>query len=228
VSGARERVLARIDSALATVPVEERPEDVAVARTYEVAGSRGPEAVVDLFIDRVTEYRGRVMRCRSGDVAATIAAVLAELTAPRIAVPSAVASEWCPTTVEAVIADELSARELDEVDGAITGAALAIAVTGSIVLDGGAACGHRALSLVPDLHLCVVAETQVVETVPEAIRRLQSDGLRWPITIISGPSATSDIELQRVEGVHGPRRLVVILVTAAAAGPAPTAATAPP
>ena len=114
---------------------------------------------------------------------------------------------------EVVEDDGLSVRELDELDGALTGCAVAIAETGTFVLDGGSGQGRRALTLVPDLHICVVREDQVVGLVPEAVGKLE-DAVRTgrPLTFVSGPSATSDIELDRVEGVHGPRVLHVVLV----------------
>ena len=123
--------------------------------------------------------------------------------------PAALPGAWRPDGLELVVDDGLSPRELDALDGALTGCALAIAETGTIVLDGGELSGRRALTLVPDLHVCVVEAAQVVATVPDAIRAL--DRARGPITLVSGPSATSDIELSRVEGVHGPRRLEVVL-----------------
>jgi L-lactate dehydrogenase complex protein LldG len=114
--------------------------------------------------------------------------------------------------VELVEDDALSPRQLDELDGALTTCAAACAVTGTIALDGGPGQGRRALTLLPDLHVCVVREAQIVETVPELVRRLESAATEGrPLVLVSGPSATSDIELQRVEGVHGPRRLVVIV-----------------
>ena len=125
------------------------------------------------------------------------------------AIPSGLRA-WRPERLELVEDHGLSARDLDALDGALTGCALAIAETGTIVLDGGERSGRRALTLVPDLHVCVVERAQVVATVPDAIRALE--GARGPFTFVSGPSATSDIELDRVEGVHGPRRLEVLLV----------------
>jgi L-lactate dehydrogenase complex protein LldG len=125
-------------------------------------------------------------------------------------------ADWLPSGLEAVVDEGIAVHDLDRIPGAVTGCALAIAETGTIVLDCGHRQGRRALTLVPDFHLCVVEETQVLDGVPAAIRRL-AEGLRGerrPVTFVSGPSATSDIELSRVEGVHGPRRLEVVLVRA--------------
>ena len=136
---------------------------------------------------------------------AFILASCSVLSVVAFAAPSGLPAAWLPERVEE---DDLSAADLDGLDGVVTGCALAIAETGTIVLDGAAECGRRAITLVPDLHVCIVRTDQVVQTVPEGIALL--DPLR-PLTFISGPSATSDIELRRVEGVHGPRRLVVVL-----------------
>jgi L-lactate dehydrogenase complex protein LldG len=131
-----------------------------------------------------------------------------------MAVPTDLPSDWRPDGVELVVDEGLSASTLDGVDGALTGCALAIAEPGAIVLDAGPGQGRRALTLVPDYHLCVVLEESIVELVPEAVERLAaaiSEGR--PLTFIAGPSATSDIELNRVEGVHGPRTLHVVVVS---------------
>jgi L-lactate dehydrogenase complex protein LldG len=198
---AREDVLARVRTALRDVPAGE---------ALEPAGYEPPPApsgnAVARFAERVSDYRATVRE--ADDVAATIAQVCAEHEARRLGIPAAL--PWRPQGVELVEDHGLSARDLDELDGALTGCALAIAETGTIILDGGERSGRRALTLVPDLHVCVVERSQVVATVSDAIRAL--DGARGPFTFVSGPSATSDIELDRVEGVHGPRRLEVLLV----------------
>jgi L-lactate dehydrogenase complex protein LldG len=137
-----------------------------------------------------------------------VAEALAQRGARRVVVPPGLDLAGLPADIEAVAGDGLSPAELDAVDGVITGAAVAIAETGTIVLDGSPDQGRRALSLVPDYHLCLLRADQVVGLVPEALPRLDPSR---PLTWISGPSATSDIELDRVQGVHGPRTLEVIL-----------------
>jgi len=201
---ARDDVLARVRAALRDVPAEEA---LAVRQAYEPPPPPAGDPVVR-FAERVADYQATVRE--ADELAATIAGVCAEHDARRIGVPIGLLEGWRPEGLELVEDDGLSARELDALDGALTGCALAIAETGTIVLDGGERSGRRALTLVPDLHLCIVQRDQVVATVPEAIRALE--GARGPFTFVSGPSATSDIELDRVEGVHGPRRLEVLLV----------------
>jgi L-lactate dehydrogenase complex protein LldG len=199
---ARDDILARVRSALRDVPAGEDPLAPAYRSPPAPPGDR-----VALFVERVSDYRATVRE--AGDVAAVASRVCAEHGARRIAIPAALPDHWRPAGLDLIADDGLSARDLDALDGALTGCALAIAETGTIVLDGAARSGRRALTLVPDLHLCVVERSQVVATVPDAIRAL--DGRRGPFTLVSGPSATSDIELDRVEGVHGPRRLEVLL-----------------
>jgi L-lactate dehydrogenase complex protein LldG len=180
---ARSAVLGRIRAALGPAPAV--PE---VPRAYRPAGS--VPADVERFCERVADYQATVHRTPAGGVGD----VVARLCGPRTVRPGDP-----PPTV----------AELDEVDTVVTGCALAIAETGTIVLDGGEASGPRALTLVPDHHVCIVHEHQVVATVPDAIAALRPTA---PLTFVSGPSATSDIELERVEGVHGPRRLDVVVV----------------
>jgi L-lactate dehydrogenase complex protein LldG len=202
---AREVILTRIRDALADAPTP-----VVVPRDYEQALPPGTD-VVELFVERVSDYRATVHRTTAADLSTTLGRVLAAHRAGRIAVPAGVPSAWLERAGIDRVADEppLSHTELDALDGVVTGCAVAIAETGTIVLDGGPDQGRRALSLLPDLHVCVVRKDQVVGSVPEALARLAPTR---PQTWISGPSATSDIELQRVEGVHGPRRLDVVLV----------------
>jgi L-lactate dehydrogenase complex protein LldG len=168
---------------------------------------------VERFIDRVADYRATIERTTVDQLPNAIAARFESHGARRIATPAGVPDVWFAATAAERVSDDppLSHEALDGLDGTITGCAAAIAETGTIVLDAGPDQGRRALSLLPDLHVCVVRVDQVVGTVPEALARLDP---RRPQTWISGPSATSDIELQRVEGVHGPRRLAVILVDA--------------
>lgn len=212
---AREEVLARIRQALGPSPAIE-----AVPRHYRTADSaqRTPVELGELLAERLVDYRATVFRATADTVAEVVAdAVTAALDGrdrPRIGVPTGLPPAWLASPERGpfapVVDGDLSADELDALDGVITGAAVAIAETGTIVLDGYPTCGRRALTLVPDLHVCVVTAEQIVATVPEGIARL--DATR-PQTWISGPSATSDIELDRVEGVHGPRTLHVVLVS---------------
>ena len=149
---------------------------------------------------------------QTSDAAAAAAEVLAAQGARRIGIPRDLDERLRPAGVDLVEDEGLSPLELDELDGALTTCAAACAVTGTIALDGGPGQGRRALTLLPDLHVCVVREDQIVETVPELVRSLERAAAAGrPLVLVSGPSATSDIELERVEGVHGPRRLVVIV-----------------
>ena len=172
-------------------------------------------AVICLFVERLGLQRVDVRRVAAADVAAAVAEVCAERGVRRLGVPPALPFEWRPAGVDVVEDHDLTPADLDALDAALTGCTLAIADTGSLVLAAGPADGRRALSLVPDIHLCVVAADQVVPDLPAAMPRIA--GLirqeARPVLFVSGPSATSDIELQRVEGVHGPRQLVVLLVS---------------
>jgi L-lactate dehydrogenase complex protein LldG len=223
VSAARDEILARVRSALADVPAAEQPDDVVVARDYRTSDDRPRDELVALLCARLIDYKAQVRQVAAADVGDAVSQACAEMGLRRVVVADALPAQWLPGGVE-VVADRpepgaapgasgLSASELDEIDGAVTGCAAAIAETGTIVLDGGGRCGRRAITLVPDNHICVVGEDQVVGLVPEAIARLApAVGDRGvPVTLISGPSASSDIELTRVEGVHGPRHLLVLI-----------------
>lgn len=210
MSAAREEMLGRVRQAVAEA---EPPPDPCAEPAYRTTLDLGGDALRDLFAERVADYRATVTRVEPGGEADALAAACREHGAAHLAVPPGLPGEWRPGAVELVEDSGLSPAELDGLDGALTGAAVAIAETGTIVLDGGTRSGRRALTLVPDLHICVIEASQVVGLLPEAIARLHAaveEGR--PLTFVSGPSATSDIELSRVEGVHGPRTLHVMLV----------------
>jgi L-lactate dehydrogenase complex protein LldG len=214
MSEAKADMLRRIREALADVPASEIPEDVPVARSYRRSDDASRGELVARFIDRVAEYRAAVRRVSSDELPQAIALALAERGVNRLIVPRDLPEPWIPRHVDLLIDHPLSIAELDSGDGVLTACALGIAQTGTIVLDGGSGQGRRAITLIPDYHLCVIREDQIVGLVPEAVERLH-DAARAPgrpITWISGPSATSDIELNRVEGVHGPRTLEVLVV----------------
>jgi L-lactate dehydrogenase complex protein LldG len=206
VSTAREEVLGRIRTALADVPAGERPDDVPVARDYRRTLDLSAAEIVDLFAERVADYQASVRRVSLADLPG---AVVETLAGRRVAVPAGLPAQWYAGCDVAVDDGSMSVVELDALDGVLTGCALGIAETGTIVLDGGGRSGRRVLTLVPDYFLCVVEAGQVVGSVPEALAALTPSG---PVTFVSGPSATSDIELNRVEGVHGPRTLEVLIV----------------
>ena len=209
MSDAKADVLQRVRSALgggASVPE--------VPREYRGAGSPAPSGgdVVELFCERCADYRATVRRVSAAELPAAVAAACAERGARRLVTPPG-----GPSGLEGLelVADDppLGARALDGFDGVLSGCALAIAETGTIVLDGGARSGRRAITLVPDYHVCVVEAERIVAAIPDAVAALGEAAAEGrPITFVSGPSATSDIELDRVEGVHGPRTLDVFVV----------------
>jgi L-lactate dehydrogenase complex protein LldG len=223
VSAAREEILARIRAATgsagphgAAIGRAATPADVdaayaALPRTYRRAHHEPAETdIVALFAERAADYRAVVERVTEADLPAAVARVLAGVS--RFVVPEGLPPEWLADAVggERIVRDDrpLSARELDAVAGVVTGCAVAIAETGTIIMDHGPGQGRRVLTLVPDFHLVVVRADQVAADLSDALGRL--DPAR-PHTLISGPSATSDIELIRVEGVHGPRNLHILV-----------------
>jgi L-lactate dehydrogenase complex protein LldG len=223
---ARAEVLGRIRTALGgdSGGGAHPPGDPSSAG-YRSHGELDRAALLDLLAGRLIDYRSQVRRTEPAKLLDTVRAALADRGARRVVLPPGLdlpgSSQPGPGQpgpghigtldgVELITDNGLSARELDQMDGVITRAAVAIAETGTIVLDAGPGQGRRALSLIPDYHLCLIDAAQVVALVPEAVARLRPDR---PLTWISGPSATSDIELDRVEGVHGPRTLEVILIS---------------
>jgi L-lactate dehydrogenase complex protein LldG len=201
---AREEILRRIASAHVA------PADHEIRRDY--SHTRELPDLLGHFVERVEDYKAMVIRTNPDDVAAAVATCLVGV--GKVVVPPGFNPSWLPGGLD-IVQDEptLRADELDAVDAVLTSAVVGIAVTGTIVLDHTEGQGRRALTLVPDLHVCVVTAEQVVGDVPEAVARLTASvNSGRPLTWISGGSATSDIELQRVEGVHGPRTLRVVLV----------------
>jgi L-lactate dehydrogenase complex protein LldG len=197
---ARDEVLARIRTAIGDTPVPP------VTRHYRTTDERSPAELLDVLVDRLEDYKATVLRCGPDEVAATVKTALSEVPGDVVVAPG-VPATWRPDG--AAEDDGRPAVALAAVAATVTGVATAIAETGTLVLDGSPLSGRRALSLLPDCLVCVVEAAQVVGSVPEGLAMLDP---RAPLTMISGPSATSDIELQRVEGVHGPRTLVVVVI----------------
>ena len=211
---ARQDILARIAEAYRAAPPPKLGyEDI--SREYRTASDSSLEALTELLIDRLVDYRALVRQCSNDDLGVTIAQALSERGADTVVANAGLDPSWIADASVDVMTDasapddQLSISQLDTVDGVITGCAVAIAETGTLILDGSPGQGRRVLTLIPDYHLCVVFPDQIVADVPQALARLEATR---PRTLISGPSATSDIELNRVEGVHGPRTLEVIIV----------------
>ncbi|TDL05803.1 lactate utilization protein C [Mycolicibacterium obuense] len=205
MSEAREAILARVRTALS-----DRPAPADIPWRYGADVGTGDLGLVERFVERVADYRARVDRVAEADADRAIGAALRD--ARTVIGDPAVQARW-PGAAPWVSDTGLSADALDAVDAVVTTATVAIANTGTLVLDHGPGQGRRALSLVPDVHVCVVRVSQIVDDVPNAVARLVDSGSHTrPLTWISGPSATSDIELDRVEGVHGPRTLHVIVL----------------
>lgn len=196
----RDEILARIRTALA-----DRPAPDPLCRDYRQAGTQPVD--IEQFKDRLVDYKATVYEHAGGNIAAKITDILTGRGRSLIAVPDGFPDDWLPEAV--LLREPLTVNELNESHGVLTTCAVGVAETGTIVLDAGPGQGRRALSLVPDYHLIVVRTSQVVAIVPDAVARLNPGR---PLTWISGPSATSDIELRRVEGVHGPRTLDILLL----------------
>ncbi|CAL9358415.1 LutC/YkgG family protein [Streptomyces sp. enrichment culture] len=210
----RERILGRVRRALADVPADARPYEEAVAREYlREHGQRSVGDTVDLLAENLADYRAIVHRTDEEELPLLIMRLLAQRGPQYVLVPPSLPPEWMSAADPTRVHDRAvsTPHELDRVESVVTGCAVAVAETGTIVLDGSPDQGRRRITLIPDHHICVVrVPDQVVSSVPEALERL--DPAR-PLTWISGPSATSDIELDRVEGVHGPRTLEVVLLS---------------
>lgn len=211
----REGILGRVRRALADVPRDDPPYEQAIERNYaRVHGERTEAQTVELLAENLADYRAVVHRCTDEELPMLMMRLLAERGSETVLVPPDLPPSWLSAADPTRVHDRAvsTPHELDRVGSVVTGCAVAVAETGTIVLDGSPDQGRRRITLIPDHHICVVrVPDQVVSSVPQALERL--DPAR-PLTWISGPSATSDIELDRVEGVHGPRTLEVVLVGA--------------
>jgi L-lactate dehydrogenase complex protein LldG len=211
-STSRQVILSRIRGPQTRTSPELAAEEYAsIARVYGRAGSLNAEERLDMFEERLVEYDAHVRRVTRSTLPEEIAAAISRRGALRIAVPAGIPADWIAPAVPVTKAELLSNVELDRFDGLISGCTVAIALTGTIVLQNALAQGPRKLSLIPDYHLCAVFAEQIVETVPEAFDWLAATAT-LPTTFISGPSATADIEMTRIKGVHGPRFLEVLIV----------------
>lgn len=202
---AKEVIMERIQAARGSAP-----DAGSIERAYRHLPLPGVD-IVERFVERVADYRATVHRVRPPELPAAIARAVGA--AASIVVPPLTPAEWLDDLTATILLDgepSLTYAELDDAEAVLTGCRLGIAETGTIVLDAGPSQGRRVLSLLPDHHICIVREDQIVADVPQALPLLDPT---WPLTWISGPSATSDIELNRIEGVHGPRVLDVIVVT---------------
>jgi L-lactate dehydrogenase complex protein LldG len=211
VSAAREHILKRIRDANTSQPASRESEYQGLAREYRKAGQSTLKARLDLFVERLRDYGAVVYRCAEASLNETIARATLQRGKSALLIPLDIPNAWLTNGVHFHPDRNLTYGEIDASEGVLTGCALAIAATGTIVLRHASGEGRRALTLVPDYHLCVVFGRQVMETVPEAIQEMASFA-GVPVTTVSGPSATSDIEMTRIQGVHGPRILDVILV----------------
>jgi L-lactate dehydrogenase complex protein LldG len=216
-SSSRAQILRRIRKAIAEAPASAESiatEWLAIPREYNRTASMDRDAVLEMLEDRLRDYDAAVVRVAPGGISAGIAHILAERGQRRLVVPDGLAAalgEELPGGFDFVTDNGLTALQLDAFEGVLTASTLAIAETGTLVLQNVPGQGRRAPTLVPDYHLCVVRASKVVATVPEAMAVLQSSAA-LATTFVSGPSATADIEMTRIKGVHGPRFLDVLLV----------------
>lgn len=203
----RDTILGRIRDASVLAP----PMPVDIPREYRTGRVLPDDERYELFVDRLVDYKAHVHRSTVEELPATIARVLNERGVRRVGIPAGLDASWLSEFDGEIVVDsaDVPAPDLEGLDGVVTASTVSCAETGTIFLDGNPDQGRRALTLVPDLHVCVVPMSSVEVGVPEALARLVPER---PTTMISGPSATSDIELERVEGVHGPRTLDVVIV----------------
>lgn len=209
MTDARDEILGAVRTALATAAAAPAPTPAPAG-----AGVEQAESLVDLFSERLTGVSVGVTTVPPDGVATAVREICARHDATRIAIPADLPAEWRPDGIELVAEDDLSATDLDGLDGALTGVALAIAESATVAFDGGTTQGRRMLTLVPDFCICVVRAEQIAGTLPEGIARISGSiaAEHRPLVFMSGPSATSDIEMQRVQGVHGPRLIEAVII----------------
>jgi L-lactate dehydrogenase complex protein LldG len=216
-SSSREEVLRRIRKAIGEPPSPSAVIDrewQAIPRNYKRTASLDRDAILEMLEDRLRDYDATVVRSKPGEIGAEIGRMLTHRGVRHLVIPAGLSEalgEPLPADFDFVVDHGMTPAELDGFEGVLTASTVAIAETGTIVLQNVAGQGRRAPTLVPDYHLCVVRAAEVVETVPEAMARLQATAT-LATTFVSGPSATADIEMTRIKGVHGPRFLDVILV----------------
>lgn len=208
---AREEILSRIRTALPGDPLDPRGSHATIERAYERVGKLDKHRSMELFLDRLIDYDTEIVSVESeAEIAGGIADALANYDQQRVLAPAEFPAAWLPANIPVRLDHQLSTEEIDKAESIVTTCEVAVASTGTIFLVHGGSQGRRAITLLPDHHVCVVRRDQVVETVPEAFAAIAGVTTR-PITTISGPSATADIEMTRIRGVHGPRRLTVVL-----------------
>jgi len=212
----KNEILNRVRIALGKQSAEHQSDSENIDRKYIETGNSSEKENRAIFAERAGEYRAEVSIIDKNKVKENIEKACRKHQVKKLVLPPGFPEKWIPGSVELIMDDggKLSKEDLNNSDAVLTGCLLAIAQTGTIVLDAGPGQGRRVLTLLPDFHICVVKSDQIVEIVPEAFSKLRQAyaGKLPPITFISGPSATSDIELSRVEGVHGPRRLKIFIV----------------
>ncbi len=216
-TSAKEEILSRIRNALRDVPAHEQIEQMTTERSYRHYSLESHEDIMQLFVSRLEDYSANVHRIHTAEIPACVARLAEKYSLSQLVIPADIPQVWIPAGLK-VLRDDQAQLTNEQIGvsncAVLTACAVAIAQTGTIVLDGGLSQGRRVLSLLPDYAFCIVRKDQVVGLVPEAITHLNDTVTQQhqPITFISGPSATSDIELSRVVGVHGPRHLDILLV----------------
>lgn len=212
-ASAKTTILRRIHDAHGASSTEASAQTswATISRDYVRTAIMDPDERLALFAARLRDYDATLIRSQPEQIALRIAETLQARQRSRIVIPSGITEDWLPKSAAFVVDESLTAQELDAFDGVLTLSTMAIAETGTVVLQNVAGQGRRALSLVPDYHLCLVHRENLVATVPEAIRCLQKNA-NLATTFISGPSATADIEMTRIKGVHGPRILDVLFI----------------